>query len=57
MYIKTVSWEDHKTAIPSDYPECNIMINYEKSSGGTALGTTGCFSIILGTSICSLMYF
>ena len=43
MDIKTVSWEDHKTAIPNDYPECNIMINYEKSSSGNALGTTGLF--------------
>ena len=38
--IKIISWEDHKTAITDDYPECNIMINYDKSSNGKALGNT-----------------
>ena len=40
LSIKTISWEDHKTAIASDYPECNIMINYESTSNSYALGTT-----------------
>ncbi len=38
--IKIISWEDHKTDSASDYPECNIMINYDKSSNGKALGNT-----------------
>ena len=38
--IKIIPWKDHKTANTLDYPECNIMINYDKSSNGTALGNT-----------------
>jgi hypothetical protein len=38
--IKIIPWEDHETAIPDDYHECNIMINYEKTSGDTSLGNT-----------------
>ena len=39
--IETISWEDHKTASALDYPQCNIMINYEKSSNSKTLGYTG----------------
>ena len=38
--VKTIYWEDHETKTPFNYPECNIMINYEKSSNGKALGNT-----------------
>ena len=39
--IETISWEDHKTASALDYPQCNIMINYDKSSNSKTLGNTG----------------
>ena len=39
--IEIISWEDHKSALADDYPECNIMINYEKSSNSKSLGNTG----------------
>ena len=41
VLVETISWEDHKTASALDYPQCNIMINYEKSSNNKTLGNTG----------------
>ena len=38
--VETISWEEHETASTLDYPQCNIMINYEKSSNSKALGNT-----------------
>jgi predicted Zn-dependent protease len=40
VLVETIPWEDHETATALDYPQCNIMINYEKSSNNKALGTT-----------------
>ena len=39
--VETIPWEDHKAANALDYPQCNIMINYEKTSNSTTLGSTG----------------
>ena len=41
VLVETISWEDHKTASALDYPQCNIMINYEESSNSKTLGNTG----------------
>ena len=41
VLVETISWEDHKAANALDYPQCNIMINYEKTSNSTTLGSTG----------------
>ena len=43
MDIKTISWEEHVTKTVHHYTECNIMINYEKTSNSYALGTTSLF--------------
>ena len=39
--VETIAWEDHKAANALDYPQCNIMINYEKTSNSKTLGSTG----------------
>ena len=41
VLVETIAWEDHKAANALDYPQCNIMINYEKTSNSTTLGSTG----------------
>jgi len=41
VLVETIPWEDHKTASALDYPQCNIMINYEKTSNSKTLGNTG----------------
>ena len=41
VLVETIPWEDHKTASALDYPQCNIMINYEESSNSKTLGNTG----------------
>jgi len=41
VLVETIPWEDHKTASALDYPQCNIMINYEKTSNSKTLGSTG----------------
>ena len=40
VLVETIPWEDHKTASALDYNQCNIMINYEKSSNSKTLGNT-----------------
>ena len=41
VLVETIPWEEHETATAFDYPQCNIMINYEKSSNSKTLGYTG----------------
>ena len=41
VLVETIPWEEHETASVLDYPQCNIMINYEKSSNSKTLGNTG----------------
>ena len=36
----TIPWSDHAEKKATDFPMCNILINYEESSGTEALGTT-----------------
>jgi len=36
----TIEWESHANKYVSDYPFCNILINYEYYSGSDSLGTT-----------------
>ena len=38
--IEIIPWIEHEDKKVEDFTNCNIMINYEKSSGGAALGTT-----------------
>ena len=38
--IETISWVEHENKKVEKFTNCNIMINYEKLSGGNALGTT-----------------
>ena len=40
VLVETISWEEHEKKTPFDYPQCNIMINYEKSSNSKTLGNT-----------------
>ena len=40
VLVETISWEDHENKTVFDYPQCNIMINYEKSSNSKTLGYT-----------------
>jgi predicted Zn-dependent protease len=40
VLVETIPWEEHENKTVFDYPQCNIMINYEKSSNGKALGNT-----------------
>ena len=40
VLVETISWEDHENKTVFDYPQCNIMINYEKSSNNKTLGYT-----------------
>ena len=36
----TIPWSDHAEKKATDYPWCNILINYEETSGTDSLGTT-----------------
>jgi hypothetical protein len=38
--IKIIPWEDHENKLVENYNECNIMINYDKTSDNTSLGYT-----------------
>ena len=40
VLVETIPWEEHEKKTPFDYPQCNIMINYEKSSNSKTLGNT-----------------
>jgi predicted Zn-dependent protease len=40
VLVETIPWEEHEKKTPFDYPQCNIMINYEKTSNSKTLGNT-----------------
>ena len=41
VLVETIPWEEHENKTAFNYPKCNIMINYEKTSNSTTLGSTG----------------
>ena len=40
VLVETIPWEEHEKKTPFNYPQCNIMINYEKTSNSKTLGNT-----------------
>ena len=40
VLVETIPWEEHENKTAFNYPQCNIMINYEKSSNSKTLGNT-----------------